>query len=550
MTSSATADFDPTVPRRIRVANRSGTIRYAGAVTGTSGLWYGVEWDDAVGKHNGTHNGTTYFTTRKPAAGSFIRPVAAKIDEALPLIDVLHERYPATTASTGSGAAPALTTTNDASLAATPGDLEKPDVVVTKWAKTSIDVEMVGFNKVAKKQRLEQLHEANLVDSRAGVLPSPVSILGTTLPLVQTLDLSGCMLGSWADVAQLCRCLPNLHSIHLNRLRLDLPAHEQNDEPNFKGAFDRIRIMSLNLTFHQPHEITRLSRFWTALEELHLGFNELHAVPVLHAPTLRHLNLQNNAIDLTTLSVLEPLANLRHLNLQWNNIQHIREDVDPCLTQVEELWLTDNAIADWQSVDALAAWTGLRELRITRNPVYSNATDMDQARIQVIARLPQINMLNRSEVSEKSRLGAELYFLKLAAEAILATTGVAIPPDVPAAELRKRVPADIIAAFPTLIPLAAKHGLPWVTPPETEKIAVQSVTVKRNADERSFKIPVSSTLVRAFKSMVARSFKIPPRKLVLEVTDSVTGRVERLEDDGRHLSFYNIEDGTVVQVVS
>lgn len=41
------------------------TVRYIGSVTGTSGVWLGVEWDDpARGKHDGCHKGTRYFTCK------------------------------------------------------------------------------------------------------------------------------------------------------------------------------------------------------------------------------------------------------------------------------------------------------------------------------------------------------------------------------------------------------------------------------------------------------------------------------------------------------
>lgn len=38
------------------------TIRYIGEVSGTTGTWLGVEWDDpSRGKHDGSHKGTRYF---------------------------------------------------------------------------------------------------------------------------------------------------------------------------------------------------------------------------------------------------------------------------------------------------------------------------------------------------------------------------------------------------------------------------------------------------------------------------------------------------------
>lgn len=41
------------------------TVRYVGPVTGKSGEWLGVEWDNASrGKHNGTSEGINYFQCR------------------------------------------------------------------------------------------------------------------------------------------------------------------------------------------------------------------------------------------------------------------------------------------------------------------------------------------------------------------------------------------------------------------------------------------------------------------------------------------------------
>jgi dynactin complex subunit len=38
-------------------------VRYVGVVADKPGRWLGVEWDDPVrGKHDGTHDGVTYFT--------------------------------------------------------------------------------------------------------------------------------------------------------------------------------------------------------------------------------------------------------------------------------------------------------------------------------------------------------------------------------------------------------------------------------------------------------------------------------------------------------
>lgn len=51
---------------RIQVGSDLATVRFYGQVEGTKGEWLGVEWDDPTrGKHDGSHQGTRYFTSTK-----------------------------------------------------------------------------------------------------------------------------------------------------------------------------------------------------------------------------------------------------------------------------------------------------------------------------------------------------------------------------------------------------------------------------------------------------------------------------------------------------
>ena len=55
----------PYVGQRLSLKGQACTVRYVGAVADKKGEWLGVEWDDASrGKHDGTHDGTSYFTCR------------------------------------------------------------------------------------------------------------------------------------------------------------------------------------------------------------------------------------------------------------------------------------------------------------------------------------------------------------------------------------------------------------------------------------------------------------------------------------------------------
>ncbi|KAJ2725910.1 hypothetical protein GGI07_000955 [Coemansia sp. Benny D115] len=52
---------------------RRGTVRFVGKTSFRPGYWIGVEYDEPVGKNNGSVDGTVYFTCA-PEHGSFVRP--------------------------------------------------------------------------------------------------------------------------------------------------------------------------------------------------------------------------------------------------------------------------------------------------------------------------------------------------------------------------------------------------------------------------------------------------------------------------------------------
>ena len=52
---------------------RLGTVRYVGETDFAQGLWVGIEYDEPVGKNDGSVNGTVYFDCRMKHGG-FVRP--------------------------------------------------------------------------------------------------------------------------------------------------------------------------------------------------------------------------------------------------------------------------------------------------------------------------------------------------------------------------------------------------------------------------------------------------------------------------------------------
>ena len=59
------ANLTVSIGQRIECDSARGTVMWIGEVPTTQGLWYGIDWDDeSRGKHDGSHKGEKYFTTR------------------------------------------------------------------------------------------------------------------------------------------------------------------------------------------------------------------------------------------------------------------------------------------------------------------------------------------------------------------------------------------------------------------------------------------------------------------------------------------------------
>ncbi|KAI8839612.1 CAP Gly-rich domain-containing protein [Chytridium lagenaria] len=60
--------------------SKIGTVKFVGLTKFKPGWWIGVEYDEPVGKHDGTVSGTPYFTCR-PKHGVMVRPNRVEVGE-------------------------------------------------------------------------------------------------------------------------------------------------------------------------------------------------------------------------------------------------------------------------------------------------------------------------------------------------------------------------------------------------------------------------------------------------------------------------------------
>ncbi|KAI1190075.1 Thioesterase/thiol ester dehydrase-isomerase [Nemania serpens] len=394
----------PRVGDRVSYDGATCTVRYVGEVAGTSGIWLGVEWDDAArGKHDGSHKGTRYFTCRSrfATAASFIRPTRP-IEAPVSFIAALRDKYTA----------------------------ELPNAAVIQFSGKI--AEEVGFEKTRSKQaQLSELRYAVLDGSRiATVYEEGDPSIADTCPRVVELDLSRNLFKRIGPVVAICSELPRLRELRLNGNRFqDILEDEGLHDAN--KSLRSIKMLALEETLMSWEEIGHVAGRFESLSALSASTNQLSSLPAIPlsslTSTLTSLNLEfNDFTAIAQLSTLAALTSLRHLHLKGNNISAIRlagSDESPPLfsASLQYLDISYNQVSSWAFVDELpSCFPGLTSLRFAHNPIYNNPDPelstnpknfTEEAYMFTVGRLASLKSLNFGSISATDRQDAEMFYL-------------------------------------------------------------------------------------------------------------------------------------------
>lgn len=209
--------------KRLSFSSHLCTIRYHGPVTGTTGSWLGVEWDDPTrGKHLGAHQGTQYFTCLNPSptSASFIRPTR-KPDSARSFVQALKAKYASEEDEEGNEGFqdPDVEVVFNYQAPQQQKPDRKPVLFNGKPA------EEIGFDKI--RRQLAQLSELKIIilDGlcmqrpeawRAGWMKSDEKTdVRDACPKAIELDLSRNLFEEWREVAAICEQLPELRRLRV-----------------------------------------------------------------------------------------------------------------------------------------------------------------------------------------------------------------------------------------------------------------------------------------------------------------------------------------------
>ncbi|KAF7295520.1 CAP-Gly domain-containing protein [Mycena indigotica] len=372
---------------RLRLAEHTGTIRYAGPVDGTTGSWLGIEWDDPTrGKHDGVKDGKRYFTCRIPNSGSFIRPTSKEIIYGSSFLPALHAKYVE--------------------------QLQGPqESVLLGSSNGAIQVEAVDLDKIrAKFANLGKLREVSLDTDFVSRYDGPEGSIRATCPNVRGLDLSTSLFSDWEPIVAICAELPYLERLSLNRTRLTLAK-----DGLTSGSFANLIELRLNAALATWDDIRRITSAMPALKTIEVGHNRIHQLAgSLQGSTLESINLDSNGLhDWNEIcTTLMTCSSLDRVVLASNLITTIPLPPRGLTLGVRHLSLSHNRIATWRDVDSLSLWCpSLQTLTMLGNPLFDDPEHARSARQMTIARIPSLQALDAGAISSKERIDSELFYL-------------------------------------------------------------------------------------------------------------------------------------------
>ncbi|XP_023029688.2 tubulin-binding cofactor E [Leptinotarsa decemlineata] len=498
-----------------------GTVKYAGAVEGYQGFWLGIDWDEPNrGKHNGTVKGKHYFHTRYPTSGSFVR--REKLNFGQSLIEAITSRYGYRD--------------NEIEAKRNEEELHK----IQQYMNAPF-LELVGFEKVANKQRDFQYLEIVNVRMQKVCSAGPPRELNRMFPNIREIDLSKNLLCSWTEVFNICSQLKSLYCVNISENLLSIP------ENCCDFVFPNITVLICGHMDLSWDDVIKISSVFPNVQELRVPFNRITdiTVPPNHNfKKLLYLDLEGNCIEhWSTIENLAVIQSLEHLNIEDVKLQRIRfrDDSVPThgFTSLSQINISNNLIAEWQSIGELNKLNKLEHLRFTRNPILQTENPATREQI-VVARIKNLKTLNGCRILDEERRGAEYDYLKKYGLEWLKSQNTAD---------RKK----FLREHNRFLELTNKYGAleesELVIQPNILDTALISISIKHGERTIKRKLPPALSIQKLIL-LIQKTFKLQDRPCLTYVSGPKQEIKIRLDDEMKELGFYSIQAGDVIIVNS
>ncbi len=599
-TNAASSIANSLVVDQTRIQDSDGfvaTVRYVGPVASAKNskeIYAGVEWDDETrGKHDGsvicrrTNEIVRHFNIKNTTssssshAGSFLR--LNKIDTGVDLdLKLIQSRY----------------VDHDAPLVA-------PNNLLPYSARTSSGrekpIEFLGEMNVRKRQQVGDLNDISL---RGMGISRIVSSEASRKEMVDTfghtkeVDLAGNLFSDWKVLFDIVEIFPSLEwmSFASNKIH-DLPTTMTFKE----GQWSNLKVLNVkNADIRSFQTILKLEKLCPNLEELCVAYNDLsdmNAVQAIddHEPSaaLGGWFQQLKLLDLSSCNIsswkdqvrrFRNLPKLETLVLDDNYITSIvvsKLEAETEFVSVKNIQIAGSSINQWDGIESLANLSNLKSLRFRKSPL-TDTIGTGEARSGTIARVPQIEYLNASQISEKERLEAERRYVSTASRELLKITSKMSLENKESGARKNDIGGDGCAVassssvlseteivvseeqdlfhkkYPRFEELMAKHKDTMMAATQSSSsfnstisnnainVTIRSMAVESCTHEPLQKRLPSSMKVERLKIMCSRAFGLDIELQILHFREEGDAFPTELDDDDNTIGYYGVSDGAEI----
>ncbi|CAF3760219.1 unnamed protein product [Rotaria sp. Silwood1] len=445
------------------------TILYIGLVDDHSGQWIGIEYWNQQGKHNGTLNGKFYFQTKHQLNGAFIRQ--QRIQYGNSFTQAIYKQY----------------------IKAFSNDYITEDINYSLFGKEYSDY-AVDLSSIIRIDLSSQW--VNQFDDNDDIY--------NNLNQIKELNIRQNLIKNWSQLWLILeKYFPELEILNVSNSRMNIDKYPSKEFLNIK------QIVLIDTDNDCPI-FENIIKYFPNLINIHLDLNHITLISenfVNQIKNLTNLSLSDNS----TLKYWDPFINrlgllkyLQELILNNCGIYQIKlpdqDESNELFPSLKYLYISDNKIDSYSSINELSRISSLISLSILRNPIYgTNQFENETSKQMIIARLPYLTHLNRVLISRDERRGAEIDYLQRYAQDYFDHK------------------LDFIHQHRQYQKLIIKHGEPFLT--NQNQVLKKGLCIRRDllkvqfelADENEIKIekkiPSSMTIAK-LKTFVRRLFPL------------------------------------------
>lgn len=238
-----------------------------------------------------------------------------------------------------------------------------------------------------------------------------------TCPLVEEIDLSNNLI---SDMMQVCLIADQLKQLSFINLCANPLENVAITDPVFSrgSSYTSVEKLILNNTGISFAVLCKIMHLFPRVNELHASTNLFKEVPETSEKFLLVQSLHFSRNEISSWSNIERLGDafpsLTTLIVCENPLGDIPESsaLETSFPVLEKLSISKSMITDWQSIDQLRKIPRLSDIRFMEMPLMETINDKKVMRELLIARLPDMRVMNGGHITPEERDQAERAFLR------------------------------------------------------------------------------------------------------------------------------------------